>query len=195
MMFKRDAFRLALLASSICYAAPVNKNAGAGKAPAVENAGPAPAAPVAGAPLTPTAAAFQEAFTGYVIEDDVPLPTKRVGVKGESAYPYKKMEINQSFFVPVSEKMKEPWKTLTSLSSRMSRDMWPKRFVTERQKKGDVEGVRVWRQADGVGENPPEKRKSPKKADTAAAPATGDAPSGEAQTGAEAPKAPETATS
>lgn len=102
----------------------------------------APATATAPAPAAP-AYAFK-----FALEDNVPMPTKRTGPKGETAYPYAVMQVGQSFFVPSSDKMKEPWKTLTSMSSRISRDLHPKQFTTARDKVNGVDGVRVWRKAD-----------------------------------------------
>lgn len=102
---------------------------------------PAPAAPA------PAAPAYNFKFA---LEDNVPLPSKRVGPKGDTAYPYAVMGINQSFFVPSTDKMKEPWKTLTSMSSRISRELHPKQFTTARQTVNGVEGVRVWRKPDST---------------------------------------------
>lgn len=109
----------------------------------------APATP----PVQPAAPATAAAYSfKFALEDNVPLPSKRVGPKGDTAYPYAVMGINQSFFVPSTEKMKEPWKTLTSMSSRISRELHPKQFTTARMTAiidgKEVEGVRVWRKPD-----------------------------------------------
>lgn len=109
-------------------------------------------------PATDTAIAAATKFR-FAIEDNIPLPQKRIITRGESAYPYPVLNIGQSFFVPVTDRMKEPWKTLTSLSSRMSRDLHPKKFTTARDKNAEgVEGVRVWRMEDST-----EALKEPKK--------------------------------
>lgn len=150
--------------SHVLYAAP--KNAGAGKAPE-----PVPQ-PQPAAPLTPTAAAF-----AFAIEDNIPLPTKKIGVKGESAYPFAVINVGQSFFVPASDKIKEPWKTLTSMASRMSRELHPKQFTTGRVTVNGVEGVRIWRKADTDQPLQPPRKKTPKSPD----------PQPEAQTGAADP--------
>ena len=113
----------------------------------IETGKPIPAAAAAQAVASADAAKFSRAFE---IEDDVPLPTKRIGQKGESIYPFTSIGINQSFFVASSDTMSEPWKTLTSMASRMSRDYHPKKFITARQTKDGKEGVRVWRGADAT---------------------------------------------
>ena len=113
----------------------------------VETGKPIPAAALAQAVDTPEAAKLASS-RAFEIEDDIPLPTKRIGQKGESIYPFATIGENQSFFVASSPSMAEPWKTLTSMASRMSRDLHPKKFVTARQTKNGTEGVRVWRGAD-----------------------------------------------
>lgn len=126
----------------------------------IESNEPLPAVVVNAAIETGDAAKFSRAFE---IEDNIPLPQKRIGQKGESIYPFDRIDINQSFFVASSDAMKEPWKTLTSMASRMGRDMHPKKFVTARMKnKEGVEGVRVWRGADAVGELAPPRAKRSK---------------------------------
>lgn len=111
---------------------------------------PAPAAPIQPAAVTQDAARMTAAVSRvFDIEDDIPLPVKRIGVKGESIYPFATIGINQSFFVGATGTNKEPWKTLTSMASRMSRDLHPKKFITARMTDKDgVEGVRIWRAAD-----------------------------------------------
>lgn len=85
----------------------------------------------------------------FEIEDDIPLPVKRIGVKGESIYPFATIAVNQSFFVAATDTLKEPWKTLTSMASRLSRELHPKKFITSRMKNKDgVDGVRIWRASD-----------------------------------------------
>lgn len=144
---------------------PAPKTAAAPEAP------PAPAPPVAPA---------ASAASPYAIEDNIPLPIKRIGVKGESTYPFATLGINQSFFVPVTEKSKEPWKTLTSMASRMSRELFPKHFVTARvPATGNTpEGVRIWRTADATAPLPAPKLRGPRKAK--AAPAAPDSGNGAA---------------
>lgn len=146
------------------------------------------------APVTPAAAAQQKTAatapaatapaTAYAfeLEDGIPLPPRKVGVKGQSTYPFAAMEIGQSFFVPVTETHKEPWKTVTSMASRHTRELFPKKFVTARMTKEidgkPVDGVRVYREADNTEPLPaPVPRR--KKADKAAAVA--EQPAAEAQ--------------
>lgn len=133
-----------------------------------KNTAPTAAAATATAATAPAAPDHFE----YAIEDNVPLPTKRVGVKGVSAFPFGKLNINQSFFVPVTERSKEPWKTVTSMASRMSRDLYPKHFLTAREKNKDgTDGVRVWRAADATEPLAPPKVRGPRKSKTAEQPA------------------------
>jgi hypothetical protein len=108
----------------------------------------APPAPVAAAPATDTA---QVPAQKYKISTDIPIPTKRVGVKGTSAYPFDIIGIGHSFFVPASDSIKEPWKTLTSLASRTSRELHPKAFTTARDTEDGQDGVRIWRTKDKEG--------------------------------------------
>ena len=121
----------------------------AAPAPAVPAAPPAPAAPA-----TSTAPA---ALMSFEIEDNIPIPERRVGVRSETAYPFLKLAVGQAFFVASSDKMKEPWKTLTSLASRVSRENYPVQFTSSRATKGDVEGVRIWRIEDRTGPMPEKK--------------------------------------
>lgn len=126
----------------------------AAEAPKPEVQQPAAVPP---APKTDTAPAPEYKFR-FQLEDNVPLPQKRVGPRGDTAYPYAVMGVGQSFFVPSSDRMKEPWKTLTSMSSRISREMHPKQFTTARDTVNGTEGVRVWRKDDTT-----EPLKEPKK--------------------------------
>ena len=101
-------------------------------------------------PAAPAVAAAPEYKFKFALEDNVPLPDKRVGPRGDTAYPFAVMAIKQSFFVPSTDRMPEPWKTLTSMSSRTSREFHPKRFTTARETVDGVTGVRVWRVEDST---------------------------------------------
>ena len=84
----------------------------------------------------------------FKIEDGIPIPEIKHG-RGASvpafAAPLGKLEINQSFMVPVGTALE-----LQKLSTKMktyARNHWPERFfVTRGVKTNDiVEGVRIWR--------------------------------------------------
>ena len=105
----------------------------------------------------------------FVIEDNIPLPERRIGGTRESAYPFSALAVGQSFFVPASETMKEPWKTLTSVASREGRSQFPKQFTTARVTVNGVEGVRVWRKEDATGDQKPIRKIKRKPKDEAAA--------------------------
>lgn len=119
---------------------------------------PAPVVAPAQAKIIETPAVSAEAarMSTFAIEDGVAIPIKRIGVKGVSSYPFASLNIGQSFFVPVTAKTQEPWKTLTSMASRNSREGWPKRFITARVAASGTtpEGVRIWRTTDGTGDVP-----------------------------------------
>lgn len=122
-------------------------------------------------PLTGEAARMTAtAARNFEIEDNIPLPEKRIGVKGESIYPFDKIGINQSFFVGSTGTVKEPWKTLTSMASRLSRELYPKKFITARQTKDGVDGVRVWRASDATEPLAPPRKKDRKATQAPAAP-------------------------
>ena len=94
----------------------------------------------------------------YHIRDDVPLPASHVGTKTGTMYPFGLIGVGQSFFVGVSDTLKEPHRTITSLASHLGRTMHPKSFATRKDTEDGVTGVRVWRVADKVGELPPPKK-------------------------------------
>lgn len=54
--------------------------------------------------------------SGFAIESGIPLPSisGRGRASGVGKYPFDKLEVGQSFFVPASDDMKEPGKTLAS---------------------------------------------------------------------------------
>ena len=115
----------------------------------IETGKPIPEGAVTVAVATGEAARMVASRT-FEIEDNVPLPTKRVGVKGESIYPFATIGIGQSFFVAATDAIPEPWKTLTSMASRMTRDLHPNKYITARQDKDGKPGVRIWRAADAT---------------------------------------------
>lgn len=85
----------------------------------------------------------------FAIVDGVPFPGKRTRGKTESAYPFAALAVNQSFFVTATEQIAAPWKTMSSLCSRFSRELHPKQFKSARCKNGQgQDGVGIWRVAD-----------------------------------------------
>lgn len=109
----------------------------------------------------------------FAIESDVPLPeVKRGGGGGRrgkrgSKYPFATMENGQSFFVPASEEMPNPAKTLASTASTVAKDFatpngtrtitrkgeqkevpaytYTRKFVVRAVEEDGVKGARVWR--------------------------------------------------
>lgn len=107
--------------------------------------------------------------------ETVPLPPAKRGGPGvgNTKYPFDKLEVGQSFFVPATADKPEPWKslgsTVTSATARFDElvtnaDGSPKMrenrkgnivqevkhtrvFVIRKDKKGDVEGARIGRTA------------------------------------------------
>jgi hypothetical protein len=53
----------------------------------------------------------------FEIETGIAVPKTTRGGKRESAYPFNKLEVGQSFFIPASEKHPEPEKSLASTIS------------------------------------------------------------------------------
>jgi hypothetical protein len=53
----------------------------------------------------------------FEIESGIAMPVTKRGGKRESAYPFNKLEVGQSFFIPASEKHPEPAKSLASTVS------------------------------------------------------------------------------
>lgn len=68
---------------------------------------------------------------GFVIEDAVAIPGARGG-KGQSIYPFDKLEVTQSFFIPATAEMDNPAKSLAStVSSATARFAIPVEGETE----------------------------------------------------------------
>lgn len=86
----------------------------------------------------------------YTIEDAVALPeSKRGGVKAD-IYPFAQLQVGQSFFVPATEKRKDPAKSLASTVSSATRrykNTDRRRFVVRPVKdaNGVITGARIWR--------------------------------------------------
>src|SRR5208283_1021121 len=72
-----------------------------------------------------TAGDFVPATT-FVLESGIPLPPAAKGGRRDEQYPFSKMGVDQSFFVPVTEKYPKPWETFGSTVSSATR-----RFATQ----------------------------------------------------------------
>ena len=68
------------------------------------------------------------------IEKGVPLPEKRVGGSGgQCKYPFKSLEIGDSFFVAPTSELAEPMRSLKSLVSVYNKKLAPKKFAIRRE--------------------------------------------------------------
>jgi hypothetical protein len=78
--------------------------------------------------------------TAFVLASDIPLPPAAKGGRRDEQYPFSKMAVGQSFFVPMSEKYPKPWETFGSTVSSATR-----RFATphETQTRTNRKGVAV----------------------------------------------------
>lgn len=95
------------------------------------------------------------AVSTYAIETGITLPTINRGGDRDNLYPFDALEIGQSFFVPATETMPNPAKTLASTVSTATRrykSATPARVFTIRanvfQVEGDSttpKGARIWR--------------------------------------------------
>lgn len=94
---------------------------------------------MAAAPVSPNESARRRVVavdpSGVVIEDGIPLPrpAARIG------YPFGKLAVGQSFFVPER-------KSMTSVT-RANKTLGPKVFTARRLEENGIEGFRVWRTA------------------------------------------------
>jgi hypothetical protein len=83
------------------------------------------------------------------LNDNIAMPevvaSRGGGVGRESIYPFKTMNVNQSFFVPASEKMPKPWESLASAIANAEKKFAVVKTVPE----VDGEGKPVF-EADGV---------------------------------------------
>lgn len=85
------------------------------------------------------------ANTGFTIDDDIAPPTGRAA--RQSAYPFDKLEVNQSFFVPAEDvdQAKLLGRLTTACSNRSKKGG---KFIARKWTgKDGVLGVRVWRTA------------------------------------------------
>jgi hypothetical protein len=81
-----------------------------GKTLAFAKGGEAPEAPAPAFDPAPfkAAVAAQTAATAFVLRENIPMPGKRRGKRGGSAYPIETMEVGQSFHIPVTASNLEP---------------------------------------------------------------------------------------
>lgn len=74
----------------------------------------------------------------FEIEDDIPMPEGRDTLTAK--YPYDRLEVGQSFFVPQKESKN------MSASTRYWRSKYPDRdWRVKKAEHNGVEGVRIWR--------------------------------------------------
>ena len=70
----------------------------------------------------------------WTIDTNIPIPKPRSGHK--AYYPWKELEIGESFFVPGKRKATGAYRI---------KDCETRKFISERRVEDGVEGVRVWR--------------------------------------------------
>lgn len=72
--------------------------------------------------MTDTTAPKAATPTAFKIRDNVPMPARRAGgnTKG-SRYPFDALQPGQSFHIPVTAEVAEPWKKYSSIASSASR--------------------------------------------------------------------------
>jgi hypothetical protein len=88
----------------------------------------------------------------FEIETGIPVPEIKRGGERANAYPFDTLEVGASFFIPESETLKNPAKTLASTVSSATRrfkSATPRRVFTIRgnEMKNGVKGARIWRVA------------------------------------------------
>jgi hypothetical protein len=82
--------------------------------------------------------------TSFELESGIPLPRAAKGGRRDEQYPFSKMEVGQSFFVPVTEKYPKPWETFGStVSSATRRFANPHATETRKNRKGEEVPVLV----------------------------------------------------
>jgi len=101
--------------------------------------------------LTPTPRAVVDSAS-IEIESGIPVPEIKRGGERTSAYPFHKLEIGQSFFIPNTEQMPDAAKamaTVVSSATRRFKTENPPRVFTirgkEKGKDGVTLGARIWR--------------------------------------------------
>lgn len=122
------------------------------------------------------------------IESGVPVPeTRRGRAAAENPWPIDKLGVNQSFFIPVSPEVAEPWKKYASLASAANKRFNKegsadrRRFVIRESEKNGQKGARIWRIEN--------EKPNTSAADSTAAAAAAQPPAGTAGFGAPAPTA------
>lgn len=80
-------------------------------------------------------------MTTFVIESGIPLHNRTAGVRNSCKYPFREMEIGDSFFVPAEEiTVRKLVQRMSTAVSRAARNTGCKFAV-----RSDDAGVRVWR--------------------------------------------------
>lgn len=103
--------------------------------------------------LPPVVAAVKNVIVpgSIAIESGIEVPEVKRGNVRTSAYPFAQLEIGQSFFMPVTETMPNPAKTLATVVSSATRrykTATPARVFTIRavnDADGKLTGARIWR--------------------------------------------------
>lgn len=72
------------------------------------------------------------------VEKNTPPPAARTGVRGSPFYPFKTMDVGDSFLAPFNGR--EPKRVSSNILSA-ARDLKPLKFSTRREENG----IRVWR--------------------------------------------------
>jgi hypothetical protein len=76
----------------------------------------------------------------YKIEKGIPIPPKKLGVRGRKAkYPLRQMEVDDSFSIPAKDRKEA--ERIQKLLVSAARIVRPRRFTTRR----DDAGVSIWR--------------------------------------------------
>lgn len=80
----------------------------------------------------------------FVIEDGFTLPVVKRGGKKADIYPFDKIEVGQSFFVPATEAKPNPAKvlasTVSSATKRYKTETPARKFTVRARKQGETEG-------------------------------------------------------
>ena len=83
-------------------------------------------------------------MTEFQIEDDIAIPGKKAGLTNSGPWPWPKMKISQSVFIPALE-----GETGTTIRRRVNPHAyarrWKKKFATRWMEQDGKFGLRVWR--------------------------------------------------
>ena len=83
-------------------------------------------------------------MSGFEIEEDVPLPSRKAGITAATPWPWPEMEGNQAVFIPAKKE-----ETASSIRSRVTPHHYGRKnnktFQTRWMKHKGKFGVRVWR--------------------------------------------------